>query len=166
VKQFPAIFCAIFFLLSCQNKSGSEWHTVTYIQDKPYLTHLNLGDSLHGHGDGMAYEAPIRDTAGNVVGEILGWIVSVDIMDGDSSASINIIDRIGTAVLNFGDENEIMVQGGNTYMHGETIMKVGVPQKRAIVGGTGKYKGVEGELTTTRNADSTYTQTLDMKLEN
>ena len=44
-------------------------------------------------------------------------------------------------------------------------MKLGLSQKRAIVGGTGKYKGVEGEVTTTRNDDGTYTHVLDVKLE-
>jgi hypothetical protein len=166
MKQFLVLSTAVFFLFSCKNQVNTEWQKLTFIQDKPHLTHLNLGDPAHSHGDGMAYEAPIRDTAGNVVGEILGWVVSVDIMDGDSASPIFIFDRIGTAVLNFGDENEIMVQGGNSYMKGDTILKVGVPQKRAIVGGTGKYKGVEGEITTTRNADSTYTQILDIKLDN
>ena len=52
---------------------------MTFIQDKPLLTHVNLGDTSDGHGDGMAFEAVLRDTAGTVVGEVLGWMVTVDI---------------------------------------------------------------------------------------
>ena len=36
----------------------------------------------------------------------------------------------------------------------------------AFLGGTGKYKGIEGEVTTTRNDDGTYVNVLDVKLEN
>ena len=36
----------------------------------------------------------------------------------------------------------------------------------AFLDGTGKYKGIEGEVTTTRNDDGTYVNVLDVKLEN
>jgi hypothetical protein len=166
MKQFLAIFTAALFLLSCQNQTGSAWQTLTYIQDKPVLIHVNLGDSAHGHGDGMAFEAVLKDTTGKAVGEVLGWIVTVDIVDGDSANLIKVSDRIGTMVFDLGDENEIIAQGGTSYHHGEQQMKLGIAQKRAIVGGTGKYKGVEGEITTIRNDDGTYTHVLDVKLEN
>jgi hypothetical protein len=45
-------------------------------------------------------------------------------------------------------------------------MKVGVSLKRAIIGGTGKYKGVQGEVTTYRNEDGSYKQILDVKMGN
>jgi len=155
-----------FFYLVAKNQSSSEWQTLTYTQDKPLLTHVNLGDSAHGHGDGMAFEAVLKDTTGTAVGELLGWIVTVDIVDGDSANLIKVSDRIGTMVFDLGDENEIIAQGGTSYHHGEQQMKLGIAQKRAIVGGTGKYKGVEGEITTIRNDDGTYTHVLDVKLEN
>ena len=166
MKQFLAIFTAALFLLSCQNQTGSAWQTLTYIQDKPVLIHVNLGDTAHGHGDGMAFEAVLKDTTGKAVGEVLGWIVTVDIVDGDSANLIKVSDRIGTMVFDLGDENEIIAQGGTSYHHGEQQMKLGIAQKRAIVGGTGKYKGVEGEITTTRHDDGTYTHVLDIKLDN
>ena len=72
MKQFLAIFTAALFLLSCQNQTGSAWQTLTFIQDQPLLTHVNLGDSAHGHGDGMAFEAVLKDTTGAAVGEVLG----------------------------------------------------------------------------------------------
>lgn len=165
MKQFLVIFTAAFFLLSCQNQTGSAWQTLTFIQDKPFLTHVNLGDTAHGHGDGMAFEAVLRDTAGTVVGEVLGWMVTVDIADGDSANTVHMTDRIGTMVIKFGDENKIVAQGGTSYHKGEQQMKLGLAQKRAITGGTGKYKGIMGEVTTTRNEDGTYLHVLDIKLE-
>lgn len=164
MKQFLSIFTAAFFLLSCQNQTGSAWQTFTYIQDKPLLTHLNLGDTAHGHGDGMSFEAVLKDTAGKAVGEVLGWMVTVDIVDGDSVNAVHITDRIGTMVLKFDDENKIIASGGTSYKKGKVLMDPEVPQKRAVVGGTGKYKGISGEVTTTRNEDGTHTHVLDVKM--
>jgi hypothetical protein len=166
MKQFLSIFTAAFFLLSCQNQSSSAWQTMTFIQDKPLLTHVNLGDSAHGHGDGMAFEAVLKDTAGAAVGEVLGWMVTVDIVDGDSANAVHITDRIGTMVFKFEDENKIIASGGTVYHKGEQVMKLGIAQKRAVVGGTGKYKGIKGEVTTTRNEDGTYKHILDVKMAN
>jgi hypothetical protein len=164
MKQFLAIFTAAFFLLSCQNQTGSAWQTMTYIQEKPLLTHVNLGDTAHGHGDGMAFEAVLKDTAGTAVGEVLGWMVTVDIVDGDSANPVHITDRIGTMVIKFDDENKIIVSGGTSYKKGEEIMEPEVSQKRAVVGGTGKYKGIKGEVTTIRKENGTYTHVLDVKM--
>jgi len=166
MKQFIVIFSAAFFLLSCQNQTGSTWQTLTFTQDKPFLTHLNLGDTAHGHGDGMAFEAVLKDTTGTAVGEVLGWMVTVDIADGDSANTVHMTDRIGTMVFKFDDENKIVASGGTVYHKGEQIMKLGIEQKRAVVGGTGKYRGIKGEVTTSRNEDGTYKHVLDVKMAN
>jgi len=166
MKQILAIFTAAFFLLSCQNQTGSAWQTLTYIQDKPLLTHVNLGDTAHGHGDGMAYEATLKDTTGTTVGEVLGWMITVDIMDGDSANTAHFTERIGTMVIKFDEENKIIASGGTSNHKGEQVMKLGIDQKRAVVGGTGKYKGIKGEITTSRNEDGTYKHVLDVKMAN
>ena len=111
MKQIILVFAATIYLLSCQNQSVSKWETLKLIQDNPLVTHVNLGDTAHGHGDGSAFEAPMRDTLGNIVAEALGWTVTVDIMDGDSANPNYITERTGLRILNFGDENEIVVQG-------------------------------------------------------
>ena len=160
---FTLLLLSIVFV-SCQS-TASKWTTIKFIQEKPVLVHLKLGDNAHSHGDGMAFEAAIKDTTGNNVGEVLGWLVTVDIMDGDSASPVHIADRLGTTVFNLGDENEIIAQGGTSYHEGEQQMKFGLSQKRAIVGGTGKYKGVNGEVPTTRNDDGTYTHVLDVKMD-
>ena len=166
MKQFIVIFSAAFFLLSCQNQTGSTWQTLTFTQDKPFLTHLNLGDTAHGHGDGMAFEAVLKDTTGTTVGEVLGWLVTVDIVDGDSTNPVYISDRVGTMVFKFDEDNKIVASGGVIYRKGEQQMDIGIAQKRAVVGGTGKYRGIKGEVTTSRNEDGTYKHVLDVKMAN
>ncbi len=166
MKKILVLFTAALFILSCQNRVGSGWQTLTFIQEKPFMTHVNIGDTALSHGDGMAFEAVLKDTSGTKVGEVLGWLVTVDVIDGNSTNPIQISDRIGTMVIDLGDENEIIAQGGTSYHHGNHQMKIGLAQKRAITGGTGKYKGIKGEVTTTRNEDDTYTHVLDVKLDN
>jgi hypothetical protein len=164
MKQFLAIFTAALFLLSCQNQADSSWQTLTFIADKALLTHVNLGDTAHGHGDGMAFEGVLKDTAGATVGEVLGWVVTVDIVDGDSANPVHITDRVGTMVFKFDEDNKIVASGGTSYRKGEQQIDIGIAQKRAVVGGTGKYKGIKGEVSTKRNEDGTYTHVLDVKM--
>jgi hypothetical protein len=165
MKQVILVFATTIYLLSCQNQPISKWETLKFIQDNPMLTHLNLGDTAHGHGDGMAWEAPLRDTLGNIVGEAMGWTVTVDIMDGDSANPIFLTERNGVSILNFGDENEIIGQGITSYYNGEKRLKLGLSQIYPIVGGTGKYKGVQGEYSVTRQPDSTYVYLLSIKMQ-
>ncbi|MEY4628551.1 MAG: hypothetical protein RLZZ595_877 [Bacteroidota bacterium] len=50
-----------------------------------------------------------------------------------------------------------------SYIKGERLIKTGTGQTSVIVGGTGKYKGISGQLTTTRNDDGTYLHVFDVK---
>jgi hypothetical protein len=163
MKQFLAIFTAALFLLSCQNQADSSWQTLTFKADKALLTHVNLGDTAHNHGDVSAWESPLRDTVGNIVGEAYGFLITVDIMDGDSANPTYIRERIGTSVFNFGDENEIVADGMASFHVGQKRLKIGKTQIFPIVGGTGKYKGIEGEFSATGQADSTNVYVFNFK---
>jgi hypothetical protein len=163
MKQIILVLATAIYLLSCQNQPAEKWETQKFIQDNPMLTHLNLGDTAHGHGDGMAWEAPLRDTLGNIVGEAYGWLTTIDIMDGDSANPTYIRERIGTSIFNFGDENEIISDGIVSFHDRNKRLKIGLTQIFPVVGGTGKYKGVEGEFSVTRQADSTNVYIFNIK---
>jgi hypothetical protein len=165
MKQIVLVIATTIFLLSCQNQPASKWETLKFIQGNPHLTTVNLGDSAHGHGDGRAWEATLRDTLGNNVGEAMGWSVTVDIMDGDSANPSYITERTGLSILNLGDENEIVGSGITSHHKGEQRIKLGISQVYPIVGGTGKYKGAEGEFTVTRQSDTTYVYLINIKTE-
>jgi hypothetical protein len=64
------------------------------------------------------------------------------------------------------DGDDIVVLGENSYNRGQQEMKDNMVQKRAIIGGTGKYRGIAGEVITTRNNDSTYTHEMIYKISN
>ena len=160
MKQIILVLATAIYLLSCQNQPVAKWETLEFILGKRQLTTLNLGDSAHGHGDGRAWKATLSDTLGNIVGNAFGWTVTIDIMDGDSANPKYITERTALSILNFGDENEIVIQGIYGEHHGEQRISLALDP---IVGGTGKYKGAEGEMKVTRKADSTIAVLLNIK---
>ena len=84
--------------------------------------------------------------------------------DGYDSAAGDQFMLMTTQVFEFGDSNSIMAQGPSVIaVSGAALPAVGKPLVRAIVGGTGKYKFANGQLTSTHNADGSYTQVLEFK---
>lgn len=150
-------------LFSCQSPSKS-WISMKIIQDKPQLHFINLRDSSLNEGDGLTYEAVLRDTSGKQIGEIHGWTVTVDLSDPEKERLQATVDKIGTLVLNIEGE-DIIGLGEVGYSEGKSLINEGQAQRRAILGGTGKFKGIYGEIKTTRNSDSTYTHELSYKLQ-
>lgn len=151
-------------LASCK-QPNTEWTTRKILQDKPVLTAVNLNDTtIIDQGDAVAFEAVLRDTTGKEVGDIYGWLVAVAFSDSIvEAASNNKFSKVGTTIVNL-DGDEIVVVGKISYNNGEYIIKDNYTQKRAIVGGTGKYRGITGEIHTTRNSDSTYTHEMFYKI--
>ncbi len=56
--------------------------------------------------------------------------------------------------FDFGDSNTIIIGGGteSPSLTGAEFVKI-KPQIRGVIGGTGKYMGARGQLTTIRNDD-------------
>jgi hypothetical protein len=57
-----------------------------------------------------------------------------------------------------GGQDQIIAFGTGDYPPTAAEFNAGQPVGRAILGGTGKYMGARGQLTSTRNADGSYTQ--------
>jgi hypothetical protein len=64
-----------------------------------------------------------------------------------------------TAVFDLPD-GQISVLGVSYYYENDQLLPSDQPVTRAIVGGTGRYVGVDGEVTTVRNENGSYTHTL------
>jgi hypothetical protein len=156
------IYCSLLFCLSCQNVT--RWTKVSFIQGNPELTQVKFDEAQINHGDALAFVAPLVNIDGNDVGELSGWLITIDITADIQDTESHLEERIGTLVFDFGNDNEIIVLGGNTIHNRQIEMKNEFAQKRAIVGGTGIYKGISGEVSTTRNPDGTYLHELDYML--
>lgn len=138
----------------------------TLIQDPPSLTSIEVSDGAEtsggaSHGDILAFEAAVsRD--GEVIGDVSGILTTVDIpLEGGNGREV-FEERIGTLVFRLSEADSIVVNGSSVYPAGADEMAPGTPQIRAILGGTGAYMAVEGEVLTVRNDDGTYTHTLTL----
>jgi hypothetical protein len=111
-------------------------------------------------GPGVAtvsvHEAVLRSSKGKPVGTFHVVITAVD-----EPASVAIEKRMRNVVFYLGD-GQIIANGIGLYPNAEQYLVVSVPHRIAIVGGTGKYLGARGEVTTTRNANGTYRHVLTL----
>jgi hypothetical protein len=144
---------------------ATAWQTLTLIQAKPTLVEVADDDGAREHGEKMFFEAKLSDQSGKAVGQLLGKHVIVDIPGDDGVGDAAVEERFTTMAIVFEDGDEIMVQGANVYPVNERIMQANAPQIRVVIGGTGKFKGVRGQVKTTRNEDETYTHTVEYRLD-
>jgi hypothetical protein len=111
-------------------------------------------------GSGVAtvsvHDAVLRSSKGKPVGTFHVVITSVA-----ESAGVEIERRMRNVVFYLGD-GQIVASGMGLYPKTEQYLVVSVPHRIAIVGGTGKYLGARGEVTTTRRADGTYRHVLTL----
>ena len=156
------VISGILICFSCQNPT--PWTKTSFIQGSPELIQVKQEESQIYKGDGTGFVAHLTDTDGNKVGILTGWLITVDVKDNNLEGGQDLEERIGTMVFDLGNDNEIVVIGGNTIHHRQEQPKEGFSQKRAIVGGTGIYKGITGETISTRNQDGTYLHEMEYVL--
>lgn len=126
--------------------------------DDVELNALDLNPSGDA-GDLTTFEAPIAKD-GQPYGSLMGTMTKV----GSIGAGLNTEreERLLTAVFDL-PQGQISVLGVSYYREGDILLPAGEPVTRAIVGGTGEYVGVDGEVTTVRNEDGSYTHTLRLE---
>ena len=116
-------------------------------------------------GPGVAtvsvHDAVLRSSRGKPVGTFHVVITSVLESAGVESAGVEAEKRMRDVVFYLGD-GQIVASGMGLYPKTEPYLVVSVPHRIAIVGGTGKYLGARGEVTTTRRADGTYRHVLTL----
>ncbi len=152
---FVAIACAI----SVVGVTGcNRSHQVITLKQPPKTVTLKPLDlNPNGTiGDLTGFEAPVHKD-GKQFGHVMGMMTRV----GDLKAGTHPEreESMLTAVFDL-PNGQISVLGISYYKQGDNLLQIGRPMTRAIIGGTGHYVGVDGEVTTTHNADSSYTHVL------
>lgn len=160
------LFISLVALTACNapNKSA-EWQTMTLIKSKSELVEVHDLDGTREHGEQVFFESELTDQVGQKVGQAIGMMVIVDIAGDDGVGNPEIEERFSTLAIVFEDGDEIMTMGALVYPVGERLMQANLPQMRAIIGGTGKYKGIRGQLTMTRDPDESYMLELEYKMD-
>jgi len=134
----------------CCSAQAAEVFTIK--QDKPELTDIDLGAKGQSHGDVLTFEATFTADNGKK-GVISGMVMTVDVPSG---AHDPYHDRIENIVLEFGGQDTLVVLGKTKYPDGKGELNPDFPVVRAITGGTGRYIGSSGQMSTIRRSDGTY----------
>jgi hypothetical protein len=153
IFRLAGLACTV--ALTCASAQAAE--TFAIVQDKPELVHIDLGVDGGSHGDMLAFEAGFTTEDGQK-GIMSGIIVTVGIPDAEGTY----FDRVGNIVLDFGGSDSLVVGGHSTYPVGVGEIAVDAPQVRAIVGGTGRFIGARGQVTTTRRDAGHYDHTIEL----
>src|SRR5947199_10699224 len=157
-----AALLASALMAACDHRStNSSSEMLTVYQDAPKLNLLDLGSPGNSPGDVYHFFAPLHSSpSGPVIGEVFGSKTLVKLA---TDANPNFEQRATLLSFTFSDrQDQIIALGVADYSPTAGEFDADKPRARAILGGTGKYMGVRGQLTSTRNADGSYTQVFTL----
>ena len=126
-------------------------------QSAPHLSTLDAGQAGRSPGDIVAFAATVKGEDG-LTAELNGYDVIMDI----AGETEQVEDRFTYVVVNFGDNSTMIVAGRSTFSPASPEIANGSPQVRAIIGGTGKFIGALGQVTTVRNPDGSYDHIVEL----
>jgi hypothetical protein len=135
--------------------------TFTVYEDAPKMILLDLGAPGNSLGDVYHFSAPLHsERGGPVTGEVIGSKTLVRVA---TDANPNLERRATLLFFTFADgKDQIIAFGAADYSPSAPEFDAGQPVVRPVLGGTGKYMGARGQVTSTRNADGSYTQVFTL----
>lgn len=139
----------------------SKTSSLTVYQDAPTLNPVDVGAPKNSPGDAYYFFADVREEpGGSVTGQVYGTKTMVKPAEPDDPDAEQ---RATSLYFVFGDsQDQIVVAGVPDYPPNDAQFAAGQPVLRAVLGGTGEYNGVTGQLTSTRNTDGTYKQEFSL----
>jgi hypothetical protein len=161
LRQYLAgatIVAGILALGGCGHDAATS---LTVYEDAPTLNPVDVGKPGNSPGDGYYFFANLRDQQGGAVtGHLYGSKTLVKPEDPTKPGS----EQRATLLFFVFDnaEDQIVVAGVPDYLPNAPEFAADKPVLRAVLGGTGKYSGAGGQLTSTRNADGSYKQEFSL----
>ncbi|HEY2200642.1 MAG TPA: hypothetical protein VGH56_02045 [Solirubrobacteraceae bacterium] len=132
--------------------SSSSVQIVHVMSSKPDITTIDLGPRGKSPGDFYAVSASILIRNGRrVIGHLRGTQTAIKRERGAETVQ-------GMLTFEFGTANQIVVGGLSQFPLTGTGLITGKPYVRAVLGGTGKYAGAKGTLTSTLRSSGRYDQ--------
>lgn len=156
MKYLPALTLAAALLIAGTPVQAAE--TFSILQDKPNLTNIEMGSDAETHGDVLAFDATFTADDGTK-GTMSGLITTVSVPGKDGDL---FFERIAQIVLDFGGIDTLVVGGKSVYQQEKGEINVDAPQVRAIMGGTGRFIGARGQLTTIRRDAGHYEHKIEL----
>jgi hypothetical protein len=152
--------CALVLALAaCANDSSKT--SLTVYEDAPTLVPVDVGTPGNSPGDEYQFYATLRDQLGGpITGHVYGTKTLVKPADPSNPAAEQ---RATTLFFVFANsQDQLVVAGVPDYPPNAPQFAANQPVLRAVLGGTGKYNGAGGQLTSTRNPDGSYKQEFSL----
>jgi hypothetical protein len=132
--------------------SGSSVQTVHVITGTQHLETLDFPPRGQSPGDLYVFDAPVRAANGRtVIGRVRGTQTAVKLEHG-------LVTVQGMLTYELGSGNEIVIGGLGAYPLRGTGLVRGKAFVRAVLGGTGKYAGARGTVTSKQVSPGRYDQ--------
>ena len=157
MKKFP-LYAALIWLCLVLVPTAQGKQTFTITHGKPEITRVDIGVPGMSVGDLFGFEAPFTTQDGKM-GRIYGIVTIVSIPTGTNDP---FIDRLSSGVLDFGKNDTLVISGKTVYGTYQGEIKDNEPQLRAIIGGTGRFIGARGQITTTRTPSGAYEHEIQL----
>jgi hypothetical protein len=156
-----ALFASALIAACGARSTNSSTETFTVYEDAPKMSQLDLGAPGNSLGDVYHFSAALHsERGGPVTGELIGSKTLVKLpTDTDPK-----LERRATLMFfTFADgRDQIIAFGAADYSPSTPEFEAGKSAVRPVLGGTGKYIGARGQLTSTRNTDGSYTQVFTL----
>jgi hypothetical protein len=161
IVGLAAVLASTLMTACGHGSTTASTETFTVYEDKPTLKLLDLGAPGNSPGDVYHFFAPVHSNQGGpVTGEVFG---SKTLIKMSTDANPNLETRATVLFFTFTNrQDQIVAVGATDYPPAAGEFDPGQPVVRAVLGGTGKYIGAHGQLTSTRNADGSYKQTFTL----
>ena len=142
--RYALSFASCLVTASCASTGHRTLVTIADARTGP-ATLVDVGETGDSVGDMVVFDQPLLDANGAVIGNNSGVCIRTRV---DHSYQCQ-------WTLTF-DDGSIQVAGREADQGSSAI---------SIVGGTGAYTGISGEMISTNNNDGTFTQTLRFRLK-
>jgi hypothetical protein len=152
-----ALFASILIAACGAHPTNQSTESFTVYEDAPKMGLLDLGAPGNSVGDVYHFSAPLHsEPGGPVTGEVIGSKTLVKVA---ADANPNLERRATLLFFTFAEGNDqIIAFGAADYSPSAPEFGAGQAVVRPVLGGTGKYMGARGQVTSTRNSDGSYTQ--------
>jgi hypothetical protein len=132
---------------------GEEVQQITVVHGPvPAPTVLAAGEDAPAVGDIRLFHFTGTSSDGDAV--LIDWIMTTTAV---GAPTADVESRINTGTFSFGDHNnQIVIEGVALYPSAGAILEVAEEVRRVIVGGSGRFAGVRGEVVSVQAADGSW----------
>jgi hypothetical protein len=154
---FLMIGAAIAVSAGCGGGDDSETLSVVATAKGLHQSTLDLGRQGKSGGDVYVFDGPLLDAEEEEsIGSVYGTQTSIS-LDSDSETVQAMI------TYDFRNGDRITVGGIGQYPRGDTGLIENQEFERPILGGTGRYAGASGTVTSVRRPDGSYEHTFELE---